>query len=248
MKYFFKISLVFLTVSLAILLNVYVIEPWLIPDPCYYHTNILSGWKSYFYHITAISNGHPEPNWMNWLLTILIGAYIGIIVYKAVKRVLFTIVMIGWFVSCSQIVSSDKKIESKKVDEKVTNEQISSFKKTNEFAIKFQLVEKQSEVKLKKPIIGGQITYLDQELIIQLLDKNQQFYHQWKIEKQLFEDIIPEEEMPFYEISTCHLEATEELYWLFSVNICQPDTDICYRIELKIFANKTISWREIEED
>jgi hypothetical protein len=235
-----------IAIGIAIYINIFWIEPVLIPDPCYYHTNILSGWKSYFYHITAISNGHPEPNWLNWLLTILIGAYIGIIVYKAVKRVLFTIVIIGWLVSCSQIGSSDKKIESKKVDEKVTNEQISSVKKTNEFAIKFQLVEKQSEVKLKQPIIGGQVTYLDQELIIQLLDKNQKVFHEWKIEKQLFKDIIPEEEMPFYQISICHLEATEELYWLFFVNICQPESDICYPIELKIFTNNTILWKEIE--
>jgi hypothetical protein len=125
-------------------------------------------------------------------------------------------------------------------------EQNISEKNTKEFAVKLKWLEKQTEIKFKKPIVGDTITFFDHEIRIQILDKNQQVFHEWKIEKELFDDIIPEEEMPFYQISICHLEATEELYWLFFVNICQPESDICYPIELKIFTNKTISCKEIE--
>jgi ribose/xylose/arabinose/galactoside ABC-type transport system permease subunit len=64
---------------LALLLNVFVLEKIVIPDPCYYHSHDTSKSFDLFYEFKAIDGGHPSPTWLNLIVTILIGALTGLI-------------------------------------------------------------------------------------------------------------------------------------------------------------------------
>lgn len=54
----------------------------LIPDACYYHMNELNPFIGLFYSSNPASNGHPEPNILNLLISISVGGILGIGIYK----------------------------------------------------------------------------------------------------------------------------------------------------------------------
>ena len=54
----------------------------LIPDVCYYHTNEMNPIMNLFYSADPASNGHPEPNIVNLILSLLMGGIIGYRIYK----------------------------------------------------------------------------------------------------------------------------------------------------------------------
>ena len=56
-----------------VFLNYAVIEPLLIPDPCYYHSHNSNFMIDIFYNSSSASNGHPEPNIFNFIFTLCIG-------------------------------------------------------------------------------------------------------------------------------------------------------------------------------
>ena len=63
---------------LALLLNVFVLEKMIIPDPCYFHSHDTSKFFDLFYDFKPVDGGHPSPTGLNLLATILVGALAGL--------------------------------------------------------------------------------------------------------------------------------------------------------------------------
>ena len=49
----------------------------LIPDVCYYHTHEMNSFMSLFYSSGPADNGHPTPNFTNFLVSFVFGGIIG---------------------------------------------------------------------------------------------------------------------------------------------------------------------------
>ncbi|MBS3993081.1 MAG: hypothetical protein KGZ87_05135 [Bacteroidetes bacterium] len=58
----------------------------LIPDICYYHTHEMNSFLNLFYSAGPASNGHPEPNILNFILSLLVGGIIGNGIYKLLTK------------------------------------------------------------------------------------------------------------------------------------------------------------------
>lgn len=54
----------------------------LIPDVCYYHTHEMNSFMSLFYSAGPADNGHPTPNFTNFLVSFVFGGIIGYALYK----------------------------------------------------------------------------------------------------------------------------------------------------------------------
>ena len=54
----------------------------LIPDLCYYHSHEMNYIMSLFFTAYPGSNGHPEPNFINFIVSFLIGSYVGFVIFK----------------------------------------------------------------------------------------------------------------------------------------------------------------------
>ena len=55
---------------------------FLIPDPCYYHSHEMNYFMGLFFSALSASNGHPEPNLVNFILSFLVGSLIGFVTFK----------------------------------------------------------------------------------------------------------------------------------------------------------------------
>lgn len=64
------------------LLSFTIIYNLLIPDPCYYHTNEMNSFMSLFYSAGPADNGHPSPNFTNFLVSFVLGGILGYALYK----------------------------------------------------------------------------------------------------------------------------------------------------------------------
>lgn len=62
----------------------------LIPDECYYHNHDMPLLMSLFYAMTPQNGYHPEQNWFNIILTIILGIGLGIIAGRMLVRSLLT--------------------------------------------------------------------------------------------------------------------------------------------------------------
>ena len=68
------------------LISFTIIYNLLIPDLCYYHTNEMNSFMNLFYSAGGASNGHPEPNILNFITSILIGGILGNGIYKLITK------------------------------------------------------------------------------------------------------------------------------------------------------------------
>jgi hypothetical protein len=64
------------------LLSFTIIYDLLIPDPCYYHTNKMNSFMSLLYSAGPADNGHPVPNFTNFIVSFCIGGILGYAFYK----------------------------------------------------------------------------------------------------------------------------------------------------------------------
>jgi hypothetical protein len=71
----------FTTLGLVLMyaLNYFLLERLIIPDPCYYHSHDTNKVFDLFYELTAQEGYHPTPTKLNLILTLTIGALIGLI-------------------------------------------------------------------------------------------------------------------------------------------------------------------------
>jgi hypothetical protein len=65
---------ILLGVLFACLINYYVVQRLIIPDPCYYHIEPTTKLFDLFYSLESADGGHPFPTIFNFLFTIVIGA------------------------------------------------------------------------------------------------------------------------------------------------------------------------------
>ena len=64
--------------ALAFVLNFFILDKILIPNPCYYHSNDTSKIFDIFYELKAVEGFHPFPTKFNFIFTIAIGAISGL--------------------------------------------------------------------------------------------------------------------------------------------------------------------------
>ncbi len=65
-------------VVLTYVFNFFILDKVLIPDPCYYHTHNTNKIFDVFYELTAAEGYHPSPTTFNFILTMTIGAILGL--------------------------------------------------------------------------------------------------------------------------------------------------------------------------
>lgn len=68
-----------LGIIVFLLLNFFIIEKYIIPDPCFYHNHNTTKTFDLFYQMTADEGYHPTPTKFNLLSTLTIGTLIGLI-------------------------------------------------------------------------------------------------------------------------------------------------------------------------
>jgi len=75
----FAIKLIFILVGsfTMLIVSFTVIYDFFIPDVCYYHENEMNSFMSLFYSAKGGDNGHPSPNFLNFLVSVLIGGGVG---------------------------------------------------------------------------------------------------------------------------------------------------------------------------
>lgn len=73
--------------GIGMILNSFtVLYELLIPDICYYHTHEMNSVLSLFYSARPASNGHPGPNILNFILSLLVGGIIGNRIFKLITK------------------------------------------------------------------------------------------------------------------------------------------------------------------
>ena len=75
--------IILLSLFAAFFLHSFIIDPILIPDPCYYHSNEASFLINSLYDFPASEGFHPVWNWKYYLLIIMTG--LGISFLKPLK-------------------------------------------------------------------------------------------------------------------------------------------------------------------
>ena len=71
---------------LMFLISFTLIYDLLIPDICYYHINQMNSFMNLFYSAGPADNGHPEPNLLNFLISLFIGGILGYWIYKIITK------------------------------------------------------------------------------------------------------------------------------------------------------------------
>lgn len=67
----------------AFIFNFFFLELFIIPDICYYHSHETNFIFDIFYSLPGWNGFHPVPTKYNFIITILIGGYIG---YRVKER------------------------------------------------------------------------------------------------------------------------------------------------------------------
>ncbi|AOW17615.1 hypothetical protein LPB03_09110 [Polaribacter vadi] len=68
------------------LLSFTIIYDLLIPDVCFYHVNEMNAFMKLFYSAGGADNGHPGPNFLNFILSSFIGGLVGYKFYLLIIR------------------------------------------------------------------------------------------------------------------------------------------------------------------
>lgn len=68
------------------ILNFTIIYDLLIPDVCYYHMNQMNPFMNLFYSAGGGDNGHPTPNFLNFISSMLLGGFIGFKLYLLIIK------------------------------------------------------------------------------------------------------------------------------------------------------------------
>jgi len=74
---------------LMVVLSFTLLYTLLIPDVCYYHTHEMNSFMSLLYSAGPADNGHPSPNFTNFLVSFVLGGIIGYGTYKLINKIHF---------------------------------------------------------------------------------------------------------------------------------------------------------------
>jgi hypothetical protein len=89
--------------------------------------------------------------------------------------------------------------------------------------------------------------YEDRQVLLDITENDNVIVSRKKISKYDFSSIIPVEEIKEYQLWAFHIRKVQENGITFFVNVCIPDTDICYPIELFV-SEDGLSMKEILEE
>lgn len=93
-----------------------------------------------------------------------------------------------------------------------------------------------------------EITYFaDRSVFINLKRGSKNILSNREIKKTDFTSIIPKNEIGKYQIGYFGIKSIENNGVTFSLNICKPDTDICYPLELFISNQGVFTFKVIDE-
>jgi hypothetical protein len=126
-----------------------------------------------------------------------------------------------------------------KVDTVIGNFQISYFIKENEDIIYKKSVDSTGDSLLLK--------YLDRSVFLSLKQNNNIIFSNKEIQKKDFDSIISCEEIKKYQLYSFNIKNVDEHNISFYVNICIPDTDLCYLIELFISEDGKVTLEEVSQ-
>ncbi len=77
-----RITIIILSIlagmGLIFMLNFFLIENIIIPDPCYYHSHDTNKVFDIFYELPAWNGDHPVPTIFNFIFTLTIGILLGL--------------------------------------------------------------------------------------------------------------------------------------------------------------------------
>lgn len=105
---------------------------------------------------------------------------------------------------------------------------------------------------ISKQVIFGtgdtvQVDYADRSVFLDLRHSNgQAILSNKEINKYTFKSIVSQDDITQYQLWAFRIKKVEEEGVLFYLNICIPDTDICYFIDLYISKEGDITMSEIE--
>lgn len=105
---------------------------------------------------------------------------------------------------------------------------------------------------INKQIIYGEgdtvlLEYADRSVFLDLKHgSGQTILSNKEINKYTFESIVPQDDINQYQLWYFGIEKVDKEGVLFDLNVCIPDTDICYSIELYISKDGDITMSEIE--
>ncbi|WP_194777806.1 DUF4738 domain-containing protein [Pararhodonellum marinum] len=91
------------------------------------------------------------------------------------------------------------------------------------------------------------ITYFDTELILFLAKKDKIIHDKKVIKKTDFLEFVYESDLEKYSITNSSFEKLTSEETNLTVMICQPDTDICFRILLVLKYDGTIEYVDLDE-
>jgi len=74
-------------IGLTYILNFFVLENIIIPDPCYYHSHDTNIVFDIFYEMPDWNGDHPFPTIFNFIFTLTIGALLGLTLAIYILRI-----------------------------------------------------------------------------------------------------------------------------------------------------------------
>ena len=92
------------------------------------------------------------------------------------------------------------------------------------------------------------LEYADRSVFLDLICNGQTILSNQEINRQTFKSIIPKDEIEEFQLWFFGIKKVDDEGVLFNVNICIPDTDICYFIALHISKNGDFIVSQIEQD
>lgn len=115
------------------------------------------------------------------------------------------------------------------------------------------IIRDNNDIISKQVIFGtgdtAQVEYADRSVFLDLKHrKGQTILSNKEINKYTFKSIVPQDEINQYQLWAFRIMEVEEEGILFYLNICKPDTDICYFIDLYISKDGDITMSEIEPE
>lgn len=77
-----KWTLISICGIVMVITNFTLLYDLLIPDICYYHIHEMNSFLNLFYSAGPADNGHPSPNFLNLIISLIIGGILGYGIYK----------------------------------------------------------------------------------------------------------------------------------------------------------------------
>ena len=116
-----------------------------------------------------------------------------------------------------------------------------------DFRIKYTIHKTSSTVHRRNNKAEGIQNY-DQVVTLTVI-KGEKFVLKERVfRKEDFKAIVPKSEMKYYQLSVFLFDFSTDNSFVFFVNICHPDTDICYTINMSISENGKIVLTEYDQD